>query len=214
METTAIKPPVRKRSPKDTIERIMEAARQQFCKAGLAGARIEEIAREAGVTKQLVYHYYRTKTELYVSVLEDSSSKTIEELLPHEYDHLEPPEALRLFLYRVFDQYVKWPFLASLITDENIHEGVHLSARNKFVSKLPLLLDKFSRIVERGVGAGLFRSDVDPRVLYGDALILITGCFIHRKTVSSFLAVDLNTPQGIAFWREHSIGFVLAALRP
>jgi TetR/AcrR family transcriptional regulator len=50
-------------------ERILEAATEQFAAKGLAGARVDEIARGARVNKQLVYYYFGGKLELYNQVL-------------------------------------------------------------------------------------------------------------------------------------------------
>ena len=50
-------------------ERILVAATEQFAAKGLAGARVDEIARAARVNKQLVYYYYGGKLELYNQVL-------------------------------------------------------------------------------------------------------------------------------------------------
>jgi TetR/AcrR family transcriptional regulator len=53
----------------DTRRRILEAATEQFAAKGLAGARVDEIARTARVNKQLVYYYFGGKLELYNEVL-------------------------------------------------------------------------------------------------------------------------------------------------
>ena len=50
-------------------ERILDVATEQFAAKGLAGARVDEIARAAQVNKQLVYYYFGGKHELYNEVL-------------------------------------------------------------------------------------------------------------------------------------------------
>jgi TetR/AcrR family transcriptional regulator len=55
--------------PRGARERILEAATEQFAARGLAGARVDEIARRARVNKQLVYYYFGGKLELYNQVL-------------------------------------------------------------------------------------------------------------------------------------------------
>jgi AcrR family transcriptional regulator len=52
-----------------TRKKIMEAARDEFAARGLAGARIESIARRAGVAKQLLYHYFPGKEALFEATL-------------------------------------------------------------------------------------------------------------------------------------------------
>src|ERR1700676_5136854 len=50
--------------------RIVAAAEQIFAEQGLAGARMDEIARAAKVNKALLYYYFRSKEELYRFVLD------------------------------------------------------------------------------------------------------------------------------------------------
>ena len=60
-----------------TLERILAMARDAFAEHGIDGARLETIAKAAGVTKQLVYHYFKTKEELYGVVLDRVSDEVL-----------------------------------------------------------------------------------------------------------------------------------------
>ena len=60
----------RQRQPLITQRRIIEAATAEFAAKGLAGARVEEIARKAHVNKRMLYHYFGNKEALWVEVLE------------------------------------------------------------------------------------------------------------------------------------------------
>ena len=82
---------------RETIRRILDAARQEFAAKGLADARIDVIAQQAGVTKQLVYHYFKGKTDLFACVLDESSEKAMSDLVAMDLDHLAPVEAMRAF---------------------------------------------------------------------------------------------------------------------
>lgn len=50
---------------------ILAAAERVFARAGLAGARTDLIAAQAGVNKALLYYYFQSKERLYHAVLED-----------------------------------------------------------------------------------------------------------------------------------------------
>jgi TetR/AcrR family transcriptional regulator len=60
-----------------TEERILEAAKKVFHCKGYDGARMQEIADEAGVNKSLVHYYFRNKDNIYQAVFEDAFSKLI-----------------------------------------------------------------------------------------------------------------------------------------
>jgi AcrR family transcriptional regulator len=57
------------RPPEETRERILRVAAGEFAAKGLAGARVDEIARRAQANKQLVYYYFGGKLGLYNEVL-------------------------------------------------------------------------------------------------------------------------------------------------
>ena len=63
-----------------TEERILEAAKKVFHTKGYDGARMQEIADEAGVNKSLVHYYFRNKENIFQAVFEDAFSKLIARL--------------------------------------------------------------------------------------------------------------------------------------
>ncbi len=54
----------------DTEARIFEAALKVFARKGKDGARLQEIADEAGIHRPLLHYYFRTKQQLYEAVAE------------------------------------------------------------------------------------------------------------------------------------------------
>ena len=52
----------------DTESRILDGAHRVFVRAGTAGARTQEIAKEAGVNSALLHYYFRTKERLAEAV--------------------------------------------------------------------------------------------------------------------------------------------------
>ncbi|GIG57423.1 TetR family transcriptional regulator [Longispora fulva] len=97
--------------PKNTRESLLAAARAEFAAHGLAGARIDRIASEAGCNKERIYANFGNKDRLYELVL----AEAIEEIgaatlpLPGEdagayvgkcFDfHREHPHLLRILLW-------------------------------------------------------------------------------------------------------------------
>jgi AcrR family transcriptional regulator len=55
-----------------TREKIVDAARQEFAEYGLAGSRVERVAKRAKLSKQLLFHYFSSKQRLFDVVLEDT----------------------------------------------------------------------------------------------------------------------------------------------
>jgi AcrR family transcriptional regulator len=65
----------------DTERRILDAAHEVFFRRGTAGARMQEIADEAGVNKALLHYYFRSKERLADAVFERAAKRLIPPLL-------------------------------------------------------------------------------------------------------------------------------------
>jgi AcrR family transcriptional regulator len=200
-------------SPKrDTIARVLKMARLEFSEKGLAGARVDDIARAAGVTKQLVYHYFASKERLFASVLDESADRITSELLALELDHLPPPDALRSLLQHAFDQYRDDPALGALATQGLRYHEDHVTDRTRFAVLAPALAAQMARVLQRGVDSGDFRPEVDARLFHAAAALLTTGAFTNRYTVSAIAGFDTTSADGMEAWREFSVNFVLSTV--
>ena len=56
---------VRKKKDETTEEKILAAARKVFTGRGMAGARMQDIADEAGINKAMLHYYFRDKDKLF-----------------------------------------------------------------------------------------------------------------------------------------------------
>jgi len=84
-----------------TEEKVLEAARKVFHKKGFSGARMEEIANEAGINKALLHYYFRSKERLFDEVFKAALSGFISKLIEILNDDLP----LDMKVYKVVDFY-------------------------------------------------------------------------------------------------------------
>jgi AcrR family transcriptional regulator len=68
------------RRKEDRPQEITEAALQAFAKKGYAATRVDDVAKRAGVSKGLLYLYFKTKEELFKSVVRSFVVPRIETL--------------------------------------------------------------------------------------------------------------------------------------
>ena len=66
---------VKKKKDATTQEKILEAAKKAFVKKGMAGARMQDIADEAGINKALLHYYFRSKEQLFDMIFKEAASK-------------------------------------------------------------------------------------------------------------------------------------------
>lgn len=195
-----------------TLARILAAAKDEFAVNGLSGARVDAIAQAAGVTKQLVYHYFEGKEKLFAAVLAEQSARVMTELVALDVSHLPPPQAMRTFLNHMFDQYDVDPQLRSLSQEGSRYHESHEIPGDKFQAMAPALVAAMQAILQRGVASGHFRAGVDVRVFAAIAALVTSGGFTNRFMLSVLAGFDTTSAEGAARWRTQSADFVLASI--
>lgn len=102
----------------NTEQLILEAAKVVFIKKGMEGARMHEIADEAGINKALLHYYFRSKDKLFTAVFKESFFK----LFPNIVDLLKSDitlfDKIRLFVENYIDIINANPLLPSFVIHE------------------------------------------------------------------------------------------------
>src|SRR5918992_4628251 len=105
----------------DTEQRILEAARVVFIRRGTAGARMQEIAAEAGVNQALLHYYFRSKERLAEAVFGQVAGR----ILPTVFGILSSDVAIEDKVERIvgvyLDSFSRSPFLPGYILSELHH---------------------------------------------------------------------------------------------
>src|SRR5438874_6003622 len=92
------------RTPKVVEDRrgqIIDAAMRVFAQKGFSRATNKDIAREAGITSGLIYHYFENKEALLKSVIEERSPLKVFRSLSSQASALPPEAFLHLLLKQV-----------------------------------------------------------------------------------------------------------------
>ena len=203
---TAAKP---KRDPERTRSRILEAATDEFTKHGLGGARVDRIAKRAGTNERMLYYYFVSKEQLFLTVLENVYINLAEAEKALELDHLEPVEAVKKLIEFIWNYYVEHPEFISLINTENLHEAKYLKKSRRLAQLVSPVQDNIREILQRGQEGGVFRGGIDPAEVYITLVALNYYYLSNRFTLSTVLARDLMSPVAKARHLEHATEVVL-----
>ena len=152
----------RVRDAEATQARILAAAKKEFAKSGLGGARVDVIAERAKANKRMIYHYFNSKEDLFQRVLEDAyvDIRTAEQKL--ELDQLPPRQALEKLVRFTWDYYLANPEFINLVNSANLHKAKHLKKSEVVERVSRRLVDMVGALLERGEKSGDFRPGVDP----------------------------------------------------
>jgi TetR/AcrR family transcriptional regulator len=200
------------RQPEVTRARILDAARVEFVTQGLNGARVDRIAEQAQVNKNLIYHYFGSKDALYLEVLEAIYANLRASQHDDQLRSLPPVEAMRQLVSNTFDHFVATPDLIRLMSIENIHYAEHLKSSAIIKPLYRGLLDTVQDILKRGQKERVFRKDVDPVDLYLSISGLAYFFLSNQHTLSWLLDRNIAAQSQLKQRRGHVIELVLSYL--
>jgi TetR/AcrR family transcriptional regulator len=163
----------------DTEARIFDAALRVFARKGKDGARLQEIADEAGIHRPLLHYYFRTKQQLYEAVAERMFNQFLATFdAPAEGGRFE--HTLRAFITHYVDSVREHPHAAMWMVAENM-------AGNPVLGEL--LTRAFAtegspqrsmvEAIEGAIASGEIRP-VDPRQLL---LTVVSACIFFFVTL-------------------------------
>lgn len=90
-DAIAVPPRRKRRSSEEVADRILEAAAEEFEKAGFAGATTAAIARRADVTEAQIFRFYGSKQELFHAAIFKPLNRHFMEF--HAVNRAEPGDA-------------------------------------------------------------------------------------------------------------------------
>lgn len=147
-----------RRRKEDRPAEITEAAFEVFAEKGYSRARVQEVARRAGVSKGLMYLYFRTKEELFKAVIKSVVVRRVDALLASLETTTSSSEA---FIRGPFADFMKripgspvGVVIRLLLSEGPRHPDLVDYYWQNVVSKG---LDAIRRFVVRGIERGEFR---------------------------------------------------------
>jgi TetR/AcrR family fatty acid metabolism transcriptional regulator len=152
-------------------ESILESATQVFAKTGFYKAKASEIANKASIAVGTIYNYFKNKDDILISIFNErlgELSASLREVLETIDD---PDDKLAAILESTITTLENDRELAEVIT-------IELRQSSKFFSSTAMssvieFLDIIKDVIEEGQRKGLYRQDIDPRVV----ALLLLGSF-------------------------------------
>jgi len=204
----------RKRDPETSQARILEAAKQEFAEHGYEGARIDKIVQRAGVSKNLAYHYFGGKEDLFLVVMERMYERMREHHADLQIQGLPPAEGMERLVRHTFEHFLEHPEVISLLNSENLCRAEHVRNSEKLPRLYSTLTNVIKELLRRGEEAGVFRKGVDPQELYITIAALGYFYLSNQYTLGAIFQTDLSDPERVEARADHSVSVILDFLRP
>ena len=163
-----------------TIERIIAAAKREFAMYGIAGARIERIAKEAHTSKERLYAYFRSKEALYAHVTNQELAAVISAI------HMDPTN-LPDYAGKVFDYSNANPELFRIVNWGRLELTGNLSADDPTLNTIRQKIEQLRKAQQDD----LLDPGWDPIDVYA-LLIQIATTWCSQTELRSIANIDGN----------------------
>ncbi len=172
---------------RDTETKIFEAARAIFHECGYHGARMQEIARRAGINQSMLHYYYRTKDGLFEAVFRSSALEVLGPVLAVLRSDLPLREKIDRFVEAYLERILLNPLTPTFILEELNH---HPERLRHFVGEQAVgVFAGWTAQVEAAVARGEIRA-VAPEHLFADMISLCAFPIIARPMFQAVTGFD------------------------
>ena len=201
---------MKQRDAERTRAELLTEATAAFAETGYSGTSVDEIARRSSTTKRMIYYYFGSKEQLYVSVLENAYRGIRDAEQRLRVDGLEPLDALRRIVELTYDHHLEHEAFIRLVAIENIHHGRFIAQLESLREVNAPALELLDDLLRRGAAAGTFREGIDPLDLH---LLISSYCVFqiaNQYTFGYLFDTDLHTAERRAHLRS-MIGDIVVA---
>ncbi len=170
----------------NTEEKIIEAAKKVFVRHGMAGARMQRIADEAGINKALLHYYFRSKEKLFAIVFQKVVKEAIPQIVRIFDTDMHFFDKIRMFVREYLEFIGKNPYLPMFI----IHELASRPERLKeLLRTVEVDKDFIFEDIQREVEKGTIRP-IEPVQLMVNIISLCIFPVVAKPMINEFFIHD------------------------
>jgi len=193
-----------------TEQRILEAARRVFTRKGMAGARMQEVADEAGINKALLHYYFRDKQRLFEGVFKGSAERQFTCIwrVLEECDDLFA--GIERFVAVYLDRMLEEPLLPQFLISELNRDPLNLL---EFIDRGRAGRARYMKLHEEALRAGRI-IDIDARELMVNILALCAHPFIARPMLTHLHGMNDEAFRRMILKRRRTVPeFIIRSIR-
>ncbi|MBL4645417.1 MAG: TetR family transcriptional regulator [Hyphomicrobiales bacterium] len=165
---------------------ILDSALIEFSTKGYAGARIDEIARRAGISKPLIYEYFGDKDAVYAASLREAYVQIRHGENALNMAGLSPEAAIEALVIFTMEHYRQNPWFINMLNTENLRGGDSIRKIGDASEIQSALIADLDTIIKKGQEAGTFRSGIEPVELY---IFIASLCYFPISNIHTLRAV-------------------------
>ena len=196
----------------DTEQRILNAAHRVFLRRGTQGARMQEVADEAGVNKALLHYYFRSKERLAEAVFERAVGDLFPRLMGLLGSSLPIEAKVEAIVHAETDFLAEHPYLPGYIISELTFDPERIRKIVSSRGRVPVA--SLQAQIDERVAAGELRP-IRVEQFVVNLVSLIVFPFAARPLIETLLGLEGDRFASFRAERRATLAaFFLNALRP
>jgi AcrR family transcriptional regulator len=182
---------------KTTEEKILDAAKKVFVSKGMAGARMQDIADEAGINKALLHYYFRSKDKLFEVIFLETVSRLVPRVNEIMTSELSWKEKIESFAAEYIERVMANPYLPIFVMNE-MHKQPEEFLKKMWGGDRPRL-EIFVGQIREAIEAKEIRP-IHPAQLIMNIMALCVFPFIGKPILQ--MATGINDKEFFSFIEE------------
>jgi len=194
-------------------EKILAAAKKVFVNKGFTGARMQELADEAGINKALLQYYFRSKTNLFKKIFREAFSRLVPSLAEIFTRPISIFEKIELFTHAYISTVIEQPFIPVFVLSEmhrNPEDFFTTHVQPELLGNVQLIGQEFAKAIQMGI-----IRPIDPRQLMMNVMGLCVFPFVARPMLQRMMQVSDVAYQQLLEQRKTEVSqFINQAIQP
>lgn len=200
-----------------TEEKILLSAKKVFYQKGLKGARMQEIADDAGVNKAMLHYYFRSKEKLFDKVFEQSVKSVTPMLMNVFLEESDLNTKIAHLVDMLIDLFLQEPYLSNFIVNELSQnpEKLFLNVLDYEGGLIGKIIPLVNEQIQVEIEKGNVNNNIKPAELILNIMSLCLLPIMAQTVLQKTLGIDDERMDRFMKKRKQTVTqFVLDAIKP
>jgi AcrR family transcriptional regulator len=171
-------------------EQILSAALKVFAKKGFAATKISDIVARGGMSHGLVYHYFRSKEEIFFDLLKRAIATSVQSITQVEALEMPPLEKIRMIAQYILggiESYEDSAYYFMIVLHASVMDVPKEMA--ELISSSSISIRSLANIIAEGQKTGEIREG-DPFGMTVTFFAAIEGLAVYKLAMEAFKMPD------------------------